>query len=147
EFRRVLFRSPSFVRDVLPALAKAGCMAGSCHAKAEGQNGFKLSVFSYDPKSDYTEIVKEARGRRVFPAAPSESLLLLKPTATIEHGGGERFEVGSDTYKLLSEWIRGGMVYEHTNEPVLVSISVEPRERTYRKKATQQLRVQARYSD
>ncbi len=98
--------TPSFVRDVLPALAKAGCMAGSCHAKAEGQNGFKLSVFSYDPKSDYAEILKEARGRRVFPAAPSESLLLLKPTATIEHGGGERFEVDSETYKLLANWIQ-----------------------------------------
>ncbi|HEY0552407.1 MAG TPA: c-type cytochrome domain-containing protein, partial [Verrucomicrobiae bacterium] len=116
--------TPSFVRDVLPALAKAGCMSGSCHAKAEGQNGFKLSVFSYDPKSDYVEIVKEARGRRVFPAAPSESLLLLKPTATIEHGGGERFEVVSETYKLLADWIRGGMIYQHTNEPALLSISV-----------------------
>jgi mono/diheme cytochrome c family protein len=139
--------SPSFVRDVLPALAKAGCMSGSCHAKAEGQNGFKLSVFSYDPKSDYAEIVKEARGRRVFPAAPSESLLLLKPTASVEHGGGERFEAGSETYKLLVDWIRGGMIYQHTNEPALLSISVEPRERAYRKKATQQLRVQARYAD
>src|SRR5207237_7991604 len=55
----------SFVRDVLPALSKAGCNAGACHAKAEGQNGFKLSVFSYDPRSDYAHIVKDARGRRV----------------------------------------------------------------------------------
>jgi WD40 repeat protein len=139
--------TPSFVRDVLPALAKVGCMSGSCHAKAEGQNGFKLSVFTYDPRSDYAEIVKEGRGRRVFPAAPSESLLLLKPTMAIEHGGGERFEVGSETYKLLVDWIRGGMVYQHTNEPALVSISVEPHERTYRKRATQQLRVKANYSD
>jgi len=46
------FESPpvSFLRDVLPALSKAGCNAGACHAKAEGQNGFKLSVVSYDPK-------------------------------------------------------------------------------------------------
>ncbi|HWN94571.1 MAG TPA: DUF1549 domain-containing protein [Methylomirabilota bacterium] len=139
--------APSFLRDVLPALAKAGCMSGSCHAKAEGQNGFKLSVFSYDPRSDYAEIVKDARGRRVFPAAPSESLLLLKPTMMIEHGGGERIEAGSETYRLLVEWIRGGMVYQHTNEPALVNISVEPHERTYRKRATQQLRVKANYSD
>jgi WD40 repeat protein/mono/diheme cytochrome c family protein len=138
---------PSFVRDVLPAMAKAGCMAGSCHAKAEGQNGFKLSVFSYDPASDYAEIVKEARGRRVFPAAPEESLLLLKPTMTIDHGGGERFERDSETYRLLVRWIRGGMVYQHTNEPTLVGIGVEPHERTYRKRATQSLRVIARYSD
>jgi WD40 repeat protein/mono/diheme cytochrome c family protein len=139
--------SPSFVRDVLPALSKAGCIAGSCHAKAEGQNGFKLSVFSYDPKADYAEIVKEARGRRVFPAAPGESLLLLKPTMAIEHGGGERIEPGSDAYKLLVDWIRGGMVYQHTNEPELVRISVEPHERTYRKRAAQQLQVRAHYSD
>jgi len=139
--------TPSFVRDVLPALARAGCMAGSCHAKAEGQNGFKLSVFSYDPKADYAEIVKEGRGRRVFPAAPAESLLLLKPTATVEHGGGERIEVGSETYKLLVDWIRGGMIYQHPNEPELVGISVEPSERTYRRRATQPLRVRAKYSD
>jgi WD40 repeat protein len=140
-------QSPSFVRDVLPALSKAGCMAGSCHAKAEGQNGFKLSVFNYDPRGDYAEIVKEARGRRVFPAAPEESLLLLKPTAAVEHGGGERFEHGSETYRLLAAWIRGGMVFQHTNEPVLVRIAVEPHERTYRKRASQPLRVRAHYRD
>jgi hypothetical protein len=144
---RPSLQNPSFVRDVLPALAKVGCMAGSCHAKAEGQNGFKLSVFSYDPKGDYAEIVKEARGRRVFPAAPEESLLLLKPTATIEHGGGERFEVGSDTYNLVAEWIRSGMEYQRPDEPELVSIRVEPHERIYKKRASQQLRVQANYAD
>lgn len=139
--------TPSFVRDVLPALSKAGCMAGSCHAKADGQNGFKLSVFSYDPRGDYAEIVKEARGRRVFPAAPEESLLLLKATYAVEHGGGERFERNSDTYKLLLGWIRGGMVFQHSNEPVLTRISVEPHERTYRKGAKQQLKVRAHYND
>jgi mono/diheme cytochrome c family protein len=139
--------APSFVRDVLPAMAKAGCMAGSCHAKAEGQNGFKLSVFSYDPVSDHAEIVKEGRGRRIFPAAPDESLLLLKPTMAVDHGGGQRIESGSDTYKLIREWIRTGMAYQHTNEPALVRISVEPRERTYRKRAKQALRVTAHYAD
>jgi WD40 repeat protein/mono/diheme cytochrome c family protein len=139
--------APSFVRDVLPAMAKAGCMAGACHAKPEGQNGFKLSVFSYDPASDHAEIVEEGRGRRVFPAAPDESLLLLKPTMAVDHGGGQRIEPGSDTYKLIREWIRTGMAYQHTNEPALVRISVEPRERAYRKRAKQTLRVTAHYSD
>ncbi len=139
--------SPSFVRDVLPAMAKAGCMAGSCHAKPDGQNGFKLSVFSYDPQSDYHEITQEARGRRIFPAAPEESLILLKPTATIEHGGGERFPVGSETYKLLINWIRAGMPFQATNEPTLVKISVEPSERIYKKQASLPLAVTAHYSD
>ncbi len=43
--------TPSFIRDVLPVLSKAGCNAGSCHAKPDGQNGFKLTaVFSFDPE-------------------------------------------------------------------------------------------------
>ncbi|HEX7860550.1 MAG TPA: DUF1549 domain-containing protein [Verrucomicrobiae bacterium] len=138
---------PSFVRDVLPMMAKAGCMAGGCHAKAEGQNGFKLSVFSYDPKADYEEIVKDARGRRIFPSAPEESLLLLKPTATLEHGGGQRIEPGSETYHALVAWIRGGMVYQHKDEATLARVSVDPSNRNYTKNATQPLKLTAHYSD
>lgn len=139
--------APSFVRDVLPMLAKAGCMAGSCHAKAEGQNGFKLSVFSYDPNSDFREIISDAHDRRIFAAAPEESLLLLKPTAAVEHGGGERIEPGSETYKTLLAWIRGGMVYQHEKEPSLSRISVAPNEGTYQSDASFQLAVTAHYSD
>ncbi len=139
--------SPSFVRDVMPLLARAGCAAGSCHAKADGQNGFKLSVFNYDLKSDFAEIVKEGRGRRVFPAAPEESLLLLKSTLAVEHGGGQRIEPGSPTHETLLRWIRGGMIYQHTNEPTLVRVDVEPREQRYKKGAKQPLRVTAHYSD
>ncbi len=138
---------PSFVHDVLPMMAKAGCMAGACHAKPEGQNGFKLSVFSYDPKADYGEIVKEARGRRVFPAAPEESLLLLKPTMALDHGGGQRIDPGSETYKTMVAWIRGGMPYQHTNEPALMRIAIEPSQSTYAKNESKQFRVRAIYAD
>jgi len=89
------FKSLSFKNDVLPVMSRAGCNAGECHAKSSGQAGFKLSVFAFDKKSDYREIVKDARGRRVFPADPQRSLILLKPTQSIEHGGGKRFEKDS----------------------------------------------------
>ena len=138
---------PSFIRDVLPALSKAGCNAGSCHAKAEGQNGFKLSVFSYDPRSDYAHIVKDARGRRVFPAAPDESLIIKKPTTAIPHEGGLRFERGSETHQLLVRWLREGMAYSVTNEPALQRLVVFPKERRYHKGAVQRLLVEAHYSD
>ncbi len=137
----------SFVRDVLPALSRVGCNAGACHAKPEGQNGFKLSVFSYDPHHDHAEIVKEDRGRRVFPAAPEESLLLLKPTLGLPHEGGLRFEKGSETHRLLVRWIREGMAFSLTNEPVLQGITLFPGARRYPKGAQQPLLVQARYSD
>jgi hypothetical protein len=97
---------PSFVRDVLPALNQAGCASGGCHSKPEGQSGFKLSVFSYDPLSDYAEIVRDARSRRVFPAAPEESLILLKALTRVPHEGGQRFQPGSPTHQLLTRWIR-----------------------------------------
>ena len=47
----------SFHRDVVPILSKAGCNSGGCHGKAEGQNGFKLSVFGYDPVADYQALI------------------------------------------------------------------------------------------
>ena len=138
---------PSFVRDVLPALNQAGCASGGCHSKPEGQSGFKLSVFSYDPLSDYAEIVRDARSRRVFPAAPEESLILLKALTRVPHEGGQRFQPGSPTHQLLIRWIRAGMPYALTNEPVLQSISVFPAEGRYRKGGLQRLKVEARYSD
>ncbi|MGB8166896.1 MAG: DUF1553 domain-containing protein [Chthoniobacteraceae bacterium] len=139
--------APSFLRDVLPVLSKAGCNAGACHAKPDGQNGFRLTVFSFDPKSDYRQILQDARGRRIFPAAPAESLLLLKATETIPHEGGERFAKDSDAYRTLVQWISGGMVYRGENEPSLQRVSVQPAERVYKKGDTQQLSVQAHYSD
>jgi hypothetical protein len=138
---------PTFIHDVLPVLSKAGCNAGSCHAKPDGQNGFKLSVFSYDPKGDFNQIVKDDRGRRIFPAAPAESLLLLKATQTIPHEGGERFDSKSDAYRILTAWIKSGTAYEAAGEPRLKRISVMPAERRYRKGATQRLQVFAHYSD
>ena len=138
---------PSFVHDVLPVLNQAGCSAGSCHAKPDGQNGFKLTVFSFDPRADYAEIVIEAHGRRVFPAAPDESLLLQKALGRIAHEGGRRFNAGSEPHELLVRWIRSGMPYAATNEPVLQRISVFPRERRYRKGAVQRLQTLAHYSD
>ncbi len=139
--------APSFVRDVLPILSKAGCNAGACHAKAEGQNGFRLTVFSFDPLTDHREITQEARGRRIFPASPEESLLLLKATLTIPHEGGERIEKNSEAYRTIAQWIRGGTVYRADNEPTLERLVVTPAERTYKKSETQQLTVKAHYSD
>ena len=76
-----------FATQVEPLLSRFGCNAGGCHGKASGQNGFKLSLFGSDPAFDHEAIVREARGRRIFPAAPAQSLLLLKATGQVPHGG------------------------------------------------------------
>ena len=137
----------SFLRDVLPVLSRAGCSAGPCHAKPDGQNGFRLTVFSYDPQADFREITQETRGRRVFPAAPEESLLLLKATETVPHEGGERFAKNSEAYKTIERWIRSGMTFKADGEPTLERLAVTPAANTYAKNAKQPLKVEAIYSD
>ena len=71
------WRRANFTHDIIPVLTKYGCNGGGCHGKSEGQNGFKLSLLGFEPAEDYEHLVHEARGRRLFPAAPENSLLLL----------------------------------------------------------------------
>src|SRR5262245_59766123 len=37
-----------FENDIVPLLSRFGCNSSGCHGNAEGQNGFKLSVFGSD---------------------------------------------------------------------------------------------------
>ncbi|MEZ5388023.1 MAG: DUF1553 domain-containing protein [Prosthecobacter sp.] len=137
----------SYTRDILPILTKAGCNLGACHAKASGQAGFHLSIFAFDPKSDYMEVVNDSRGRRVFPALPEDSLILQKATVRIHHEGGQRFEQDSESAKTIAEWIRQGMPYETPNQPALAGIEITPDEKTYQKNEESHLKVVAKYSD
>ena len=140
-------RPVHFVGEVVPILSKYGCNAGGCHGKSGGQNGFRLSLLGFDPKSDYESLVKEGRGRRVFPAAPAASLLLKKPTAQVPHGGGKKFAVGSPEYNTLARWIGQGMPFGSGKEPELVRLAVEPARRTIPRNGRQQVRVVAHYDD
>jgi hypothetical protein len=137
----------NFANEIVPIFTKGGCNGGGCHGKSSGQNGFKLSLLGFEPTEDYDFLVKEARGRRLFPAAPERSLLLLKATAALPHGGGKRIEDESDDYRLLVRWISQGMPYGKTNDPVITRIEVFPKERVMQTNAAQQLAVVAHYSD
>ena len=136
----------SFQREVVPILSKAGCNSGGCHGKAEGQNGFKLSVFGYDAVADHQAIVMEGRGRRVSLAAPDHSLLLLKATSQVPHGGAQRIEHNSRWYRLLRRWIHERASMDKPAENVK-NIAVEPPEVTLAANGSQQLRVMAHDQD
>ena len=137
----------NFANQIVPIFTKAGCNAGGCHGKSGGQNGFKLSLLGFEPTEDYEYLVKEARGRRVLPAAPDRSLLLLKASAMVPHGGGKRIEPDSFDYRLLSRWIAQGMPYGNATDPTVARIEVFPRHRTMALGASQQLAVTAYYTD
>jgi hypothetical protein len=136
-----------FENDVVPLLSRFGCNASGCHGNAEGQNGFKLSVFGFDPAADYAALIKESRGRRVVPAAPEHSLLLTKASGVTAHGGGIRIPRGTTEYETLRAWIAAGSPFGDADAPRVTGIRVEPSERLLAMKGQQQLRVVARYGD
>lgn len=136
-----------FELDVLPILTKRGCNSGPCHGKSRGQNGFQLSLLGFDPEFDYASLVKDGRGRRLFPAAPDNSLLLRKGAARLPHGGGERLSFDSPEYQTIRRWIEQGMPRKTTADPELVRISLAPAEHVLAAGAQEQLAVTAHYSD
>ncbi|MDB6039657.1 MAG: hypothetical protein JWM99_3498 [Verrucomicrobiales bacterium] len=137
----------NFANQIVPIFTKAGCNGGGCHGKSSGQNGFRLSLLGFEPTEDFEHLVREARGRRLFPAAPDRSLLLLKAIAAVPHGGGKRLDAESEDYRLLVRWISQGMPYGSTNDPVIEKIEVFPKERTMAFGGEQQLAVMARFND
>jgi len=141
------FAAVDFAHDVIPLLSRLGCNGSACHGKAEGQNGFKLSVFANNPKNDFLAIRKESRGRRVSATAPENSLLLRKISGEVGHGGGIRAAKGSTGYNLLRDWIKGGMPFSVDEKPKLVAIKLELPLRLMSFGVHQQLKVLAQFSD
>jgi hypothetical protein len=140
-------RAISFVNDVAPVFARLGCSNSNCHGALNGQNGFKLSLFGYEPEADYKAAVEASEGRRINRAEPAKSLILLKPTQSVRHGGGKRFEVGSLEYQAIKEWIEAGAP-AGGGEAKMVRLEVVPQERVLLSAdAMQQLVVLAHYAD
>lgn len=137
----------NFRNQVVPIFTKLGCNGGGCHGKSGGQNGFKLSLLGFYPEDDFEFLRKESRGRRIFPGAPSESLLLTKATGRSPHGGGKRMELDSYEYRMLVRWVEQGMPYGSTEDPHVVGIKCYPESRVMPQNSEQQVAVIATYSD
>ncbi|MFT5526601.1 MAG: hypothetical protein ACI9HK_004578, partial [Pirellulaceae bacterium] len=140
-------RPTTFERDVVPILSRFGCNSSGCHGKAEGQNGFKLSVFGFDPNADFNAIAQEGRGRRIFPAAAEQSLLLQKISGQMPHGGGVRIETHRAEFDLLRQWIATGATRATVDTPTVERIEFSPRERIMGIDQSQVTQVTAFYSE
>jgi hypothetical protein len=137
----------SFELDIQPILTARGCNQGACHGKSRGQNGFQLSLLAFDPDFDYAALTQQARGRRIFLAAPERSLLLQKATAVLPHGGGVRLEQGTADYDTFLRWIAEGAPRRVEKEPKLVSVAVSPEERFLKPGEEVRLVATATYSN
>jgi hypothetical protein len=137
----------NFRNDVQPVLAKMGCSSGACHGALAGKGGFKLSLRGYDAMADFLAITRDARGRRIEPTDPGRSLLLLKPTMTVPHKGGLRFDVDSPSYEILSQWIAAGAAPPRDDDPRLEGLGVFPAEVVLKPGDEQRIVVRAKYDD
>lgn len=137
----------SFRNHILPILTKSACNSGACHGAAAGKGGLKLTLRGYDPDADYMVLTRQAGGRRAVAGEPDQSLLLLKPTMEIAHGGGKRIDKASPDYALLSEWIKEGLPRPRSTDSLPTALEVFPDSVRLAQGATQQILVRARYSD
>ena len=136
-----------FLEQITPVLSKHGCNMGACHASQHGKGGFILSIFGFDPGKDRRNIAQDRLQRRVNFIEPENSLLLLKPTLTVAHGGGLRLKKDSVDYKLLLAWLKGGALEQNGETRKVTSLKVTPSSRVGQLGMKQQLRVEAGFDD
>ena len=141
-------RPVSFKLDVMPVFMRAGCNSGSCHGSARGQDGFRLSLFGYDPDGDYFRITRQMSSRRLNLALADESLMMEKVLGRVPHSGGKRFEEGSFYDQTLMRWLDAGAPSDPADVAAPISIRIMPPLLVLEGEgATQQMTVLAEYSD
>lgn len=141
-------RPISFKLDVMPIFMRAGCNQGGCHGAARGKDGFRLSLFGFDPDGDHYRLTRELNGRRVNLALPSESLLLEKITGKVPHTGGQRIQEGDQYHRDIIRWLDAGAPLDPADIATPVSAELYPPSAVLDGKgSTQQMVVRAKYSD
>ncbi len=141
-------RPVSFRLDVMPVLTKAGCNSGTCHGSAQGQDGFRLSLFGFDPEGDHFRITSQLATRRINLALPAESLFVEKALGLVPHTGGSRFEPESEPHRTLLRWLDAAVPNDlpEVARPIGVEL-FPPRTILEGVGTTQQLTALAHYSD
>ncbi|MFP6768539.1 MAG: DUF1549 domain-containing protein, partial [Planctomycetaceae bacterium] len=141
-------RPISFRLDVMPVFMKANCNTGSCHGAASGKDGFRLSLFGFDPAGDHYRLTRELPGRRINLAVPSSSLMMEKIVGIVPHTGGSQLEADSEMYATLDRWLTAGAPNDPGAVPMVSKLELYPKEAVLDGEgATQKLNVLAHYVD
>lgn len=141
-------RPVSFQQDIMPLLTRTGCNTGSCHGAARGKDGFRMSLFGFDPQGDYQRITREIGVRRINLAIPEQSLMLLKAAGAVPHTGGKRMEPNGVYYNTMLAWLQAGAPNDPTTPPACTKVEVFPPQAVLEGEgATQRMVAVAHYSD
>lgn len=136
-----------FSRHIVPLFSKLGCNAGTCHGKVKGTGGLRLSLFAAQPEQDHASLMRQFGGRRVNISSPHRSLMLLKATGQISHGGGRRMETGSGKYEMLRDWIARGGPLDPIDESRVTRLEISPQQKLIKLGEHYELTVQATFAD
>jgi hypothetical protein len=148
EVERAFAPSPlTFRNHLVPVLTRVGCNSGPCHGAAAGKSGFKLTLRGYDPEADYLTLTRQATARRINMVEPARSLMLLKPTLAVSHGGGKRFAPDSPEYRVISQWIAAGAPAPSDSDPAMTRLEVFPPAARLKPGDEQPIIVRARFAD
>jgi len=141
-------RPISFQLDIMPVFMRSGCNTGSCHGAARGKDGFRLSLFGFDPQGDYYRLTREIGVRRINLASPKDSLLIEKSIGSVPHTGGKRFDAGTAYHATLMRWLEAGAPNDPAPTPAVVGVDLYPPAAVLEGEgATQQFIARARYAD
>ncbi|QJW93579.1 DUF1549 and DUF1553 domain-containing protein [Frigoriglobus tundricola] len=141
-------RAISFKQDVMPVFMRTGCNVGGCHGAARGKDGFRLSLFGFDPEGDHFRLTRELNGRRVNLALPGESLLVEKALGKVPHTGGAKIKEGDEYHQTLLRWLEADAPLDPPTVALPVSMEVFPPGAVLDGKGEKQrLVVRAKYSD
>jgi hypothetical protein len=141
-------RPVSFQLDVMPIFLRGGCNAGGCHGAARGKDGFRLSLFGFDPQGDYVRLTREMVGRRINLAIPEESTLVEKAVGAVPHSGNQCYTPESQYNQTILEWIGSGAPADAKDVATVTGIEVYPKQMVLEGQGnSQQMTVRATYSD
>ncbi|MCA9132485.1 MAG: DUF1549 domain-containing protein, partial [Planctomycetales bacterium] len=141
-------RAISFHLDIMPVLTRSGCNTGSCHGAARGKDGFRLSLFGFDPLGDYQRITREIGIRRINLAIPEQSLIYLKAIGGVPHTGGKRMEPDSPYASAMLAWLKSEAPLDAETPPTCTQVELFPRQVVLEGEgAAQRLVAVAHYSD
>jgi hypothetical protein len=141
-------RPISWHLDVMPVWARTGCNTGSCHGAARGKDGFRLSLFGFDPRGDYYRATREIGVRRINLGNPKASLLLEKSAGQVPHTGGKRFGPETEYYATVLKWLEAGAQDDAGTPPNVVRLDIFPPQAVLEgEEAAQQFIARAVYSD
>ena len=141
-------RPISFKLDVMPIFMRTGCNTGGCHGAARGKDGFRLSLFGFDPDGDHYRLTRELNGRRINMALPAESMLLEKVCGKVSHTGGQRMTENDEYWQTIVRWLEADAPIDPATVATCVAVDIFPKVSVLNGKgSTQRMTVKARYSD